>query len=137
MKVNFISHDPRLQQLYDKHARMLLRSNPVEDSYSARVRRVLIEQMREDGPGIEQVAEHLSLSVRSLQMRLKDEGNTYQQILNSVRKQMAMACLREPRVRKSEIAQLLGFSEISVFSRTFKKWTGKSPSEYQASLNRL
>ncbi|TAE56326.1 MAG: AraC family transcriptional regulator [Bacteroidetes bacterium] len=137
MKMRFVPNDSRLLQLYDKHARTLLRSQTTTENYCTRVRRILLEQMREEAPGIEQVAERLHLSVRSLQMRLKEEGTTYQQILNSVRKQMAMACLREPRVRKGEIAQLLGFSEISVFSRTFKKWTGQSPSEYQASMTQL
>jgi AraC-like DNA-binding protein len=134
-KTRFAPNETRLVQLYEKHARALLRITPVGDTYTTRVRRVLLEHLRDETPDIEAVADKLALSVRSLQMRLKDEGTSYQKILNGVRKNLAIACLQEPKVSMGEISQLLGFSEISVFSRTFKKWTGKSPSEYQAALN--
>ncbi|MEM7372022.1 MAG: helix-turn-helix transcriptional regulator [Bacteroidota bacterium] len=132
MKTRFTPNNQRLLSLYDKHATALLQNQPFSDNYTAKVRQLLLRQLKEESPGIEIVADHLSMSVRSLQLKLKEEGTSYQKILNSVRKGLAIAYLREPKVSKGEIAQMLGFSEISVFSRTFKKWTGKSPSEYQA-----
>ncbi len=134
MKMYSIPNQSRLLQLYDKHAAMMLRSISPNENYTARVKRILIEHLRQNPPDIESVAMDLSVSVRSLQMKLKEEGTSYQKILNSVRKSLAIAYLQEPKVSKGEIAQMLGFSEISVFSRTFKKWTGKSPSEYQAAF---
>lgn len=132
MKTRFSPNNQRLLSLFDKHAQALLQTHAQTDSYTYRVQQLLIRQLKEESPGIEVVADHLSMSVRSLQLKLKEEGTSYQKILNAVRKSLAIAYLQEPRVSKGEIAQILGFSEISVFSRTFKKWTGKSPSEYQA-----
>jgi AraC-like DNA-binding protein len=133
MKKHLTPNNPDLLRLYDKHASELLQVQEVTDhSHSYKVKSLLLRQLRDDAPGIEVVADHLSMSVRSLQMKLKEEGTSYQKILNSLRKNLAIAYLRETSVSKGEIAHMLGFSEISVFSRTFKKWTGKSPSEYQA-----
>lgn len=134
MKTHFVTgNNARLLNIYDRHAQDLLDKQAVAESYSYQVKELLLRHLKDDSPGIEVVADHLSMSVRSLQMKLKEEGTSYQKILNSVRKSLAIAYLSEdPKVSKGEIAQILGFSEISVFSRTFKKWTGKSPSEYQA-----
>lgn len=134
MNTRLRTNNPRLLQLFDKHAHAFLDNQPEEDSYASRVNRILIDQLRGDSPGIEFVADQLSMSVRSLQMKLKAEGTSYQKLLNTVRKDLAIAYLQERKVSKGEIAHLLGFSEISVFSRTFKKWTGQSPSEYQAAI---
>ena len=134
MKTRLTANQNRLLQLYDRHAESLVRDMSISAPYTARVKRILLQELRNQSPGIEIVALHLDMSVRSLQMKLKHEGTTYQQILNSLRKSLAIAYLQDPRVSKGEIAHVLGFSEISVFSRTFKKWTGKSPSEYQAAL---
>jgi AraC-like DNA-binding protein len=132
MKTRFTPNNQRLLSLFDKHAQALLQNQVFTDTYAFQVQQLLIQQLKEESPGIEIVADHLSMSVRSLQLKLKEEGTSYQKILNAVRKNLAIAYLREPKVSKGEIAQMLGFSEISVFSRTFKKWTGKSPSEYQS-----
>ncbi|MEZ4771913.1 MAG: helix-turn-helix transcriptional regulator [Bacteroidia bacterium] len=134
MKTRFTPTNPKLNYLFDKHAQDFMRKESPSESYTYQVKRLLLQQLKDESPGIEVVADYLSMSVRSLQMKLKEEGTSYQKLLNSMRKQLAIAYLREPKVSKGEIAQVLGFSEISVFSRTFKKWTGKSPSEYQANL---
>ncbi|MDP5171705.1 MAG: helix-turn-helix transcriptional regulator [Bacteroidia bacterium] len=134
MKTRLRTNNPRLLQLFDRHALAFLNKQPDGDSFANRVNKILVDQLREDSPGIEFVADHFSMSVRSLQMKLKAEGTSYQKLLNNIRKDLAIAYLQERKVSKGEIAHLLGFSEISVFSRTFKKWTGKSPSEFQAEI---
>ncbi len=64
-------------------------------------------------------------------MKLKEEGFTFRQLLEQIRKEMAISHLGESGLSKTDIAYLLGFSEPSVFSRTFKKWTGTSPAAYR------
>jgi AraC-like DNA-binding protein len=66
---------------------------------------------------------------------LAAEGTSFSAILNDARRDLAMQYLKENETSKAEIAYLLGYSEVSVFSRSFKKWTGLTPSEY-ASQNR-
>jgi len=133
MKKHLTPSNPDLFRLYDKHTDEIMNAHELTDnSYTYKVKSLLIRQLRDQNPGIEVVADHLSMSVRSLQMKLKEEGTSYQKILNALRKTLAIAYLGERNVSKGEIAHMLGFSEISVFSRTFKKWTGKSPSDYQS-----
>ncbi|MEL7530870.1 MAG: helix-turn-helix transcriptional regulator [Bacteroidota bacterium] len=135
MQTNLQLSQLSVLRLIDRQAKRLLGSEPQPDSYTEKVMGLVIAQLRKRKLGIEVVADDLSMSVRSLQMKLKEEGTSYQKLLNRIREQLAIAFLREKKYSKSEIADLLGFSEISVFSRTFKKWTGQSPSEFQLALS--
>lgn len=135
MKTNLQLSQLSIVKLLDRQAKRLLNSEPQPDSYTQQVMGLVISQLRKRKLGIDVVADDLSMSVRSLQMKLKEEGTSYQKLLNRIREQLAIAFLQERKYSKSEIADLLGFSEISVFSRTFKKWTGQSPSEFQLALS--
>ena len=135
MQTNLQLSQLSVVRLLDRQAKRLLSSDPQPDSYTEKVMGLVIAQLRKRKLGIEVVADDLSMSVRSLQMKLKEEGTSYQKLLNRIREQLAIAFLQEKKYSKSEIADLLGFSEISVFSRTFKKWTGQSPSEFQLALS--
>jgi AraC-like DNA-binding protein len=56
-----------------------------------------------------------------------DEGLTFEAVLNELRRRMALHYLDGKKVSVNETAYLVGFSEASVFSRAFKRWTGASP----------
>ena len=73
----------------------------------------------------------LYTSTRTLQRQLKDEGTTYKTILNEVRKELAGKYVYDESLSLSEISFLLGFADISSFSRAFKRWTGHPPSTYR------
>ena len=77
------------------------------------------------------VASSLNLSERTLQNRLMLRGTTYGDLLSETRQELAEQYMRQNRHSVSEIAFLLGFSEISSFSRAFRAWTGESPSHYR------
>lgn len=134
MNTNLNLTKGNLMRLLERQARRFLESHSQPDTYTFRVTQLVFDQLQRQKLGIEVVADNLSMSVRSLQMKLKDEGTSYQKLLNRIREQIAIASLKERNFTKGEISELLGFSEISVFSRTFKKWTGQSPSEYQLSF---
>ena len=78
-----------------------------------------------------QVAAALHMSVRTLHNRLADAGTTYQQLLDSTRRDLAQQYMKQMNVSVSEVAYLLGFSDCSNFSRAFHRWTDQSPSEYR------
>ena len=78
-------------------------------------------------PRQEEVAARLNLSLRSLQRRLAEAGSSYRQVLNDTRHQLALAHLSSDDLSVGEIAFLLGFSEVSGFTRAFRRWTGLSP----------
>jgi len=82
------------------------------------------------GKGIDliHVAEALRMSSRTLMRRLKEQGTTFQDILDDVRKEKAMQLLQEGLLTVEEVALALGYVEPNNFSRAFKRWFGYPPS---------
>ena len=76
--------------------------------------------------GIERVARDLGYSRQTLYRRLKAEGITYEQLLDGLRRRLALRFMREGLSVK-DAAYRLGFSDPAAFSRAFKRWTGSSP----------
>jgi AraC-like DNA-binding protein len=101
------------------------------DTLGYRVRKAITEGLKGEEPRLGSIARQLAMSERSIQLKLKEEGLTYQQLLDEVRKEMALSHLQEPYLSTTDIAYLLGFSEPSVFSRAFKKWIGTTPHAYR------
>jgi len=84
-------------------------------------------QLKSGRCSMESVAAALGTSTRSLQRTLENEGTTYRKVLEAVRKSMAARYLSDTDMPIKEIAYLLGFSEISAFSRAVKGWFGHPP----------
>lgn len=79
-------------------------------------------------PKLKDVAALLNTSERTLKRRLQEEGACFRDISNAVRKAKAQALIAEGRLPIKEIAQVLGFSDVSSFSQAYKRWTGAAPS---------
>jgi AraC-like DNA-binding protein len=100
-------------------------------SITMQVRSKIIEQLPEGVPKQESIAETLHVSLRSLQRRLKSEQTNFKNLLDDTRKALAVQYIRESYRSLGEITYLLGFSDPSNFNRAFKRWTGKTPSQYR------
>lgn len=74
------------------------------------------------------VAKALALSVRTLSRRLADEGTTYADVIDQLRRSLARQYLKDQSMSLSQIAWLLGYEGSASFSHAFKRWTGRSPS---------
>ncbi len=75
------------------------------------------------------IADALHMSTRTLQRRLKDQNIRYRDLLETVRQELADKYINDPGYSITEISYLLGFAEPSSFARSFKRWTGSSPSQ--------
>lgn len=122
--------DPTMLAQHEAKARALLAERD-EDGTVARVRQVLGALLRGELPSIEEVAERLATSPRSLQRALADERTSFRELLDDVRRDLAIAHLKDPVTGMAQIALLLGFSEPSAFHRSFKRWTGSTPSQFR------
>ena len=80
----------------------------------------------------EQIANDLHLSLRTFRRRLQQEGSSYQTLLEEIKKRDALQLLEDNRLAIQQISSLLGYGNPANFSRTFRQWTGKTPSEYRA-----
>ena len=80
---------------------------------------------------IDLVAEFFPFDKRTLQRRLKAKETSYQQLLDTVRLNLAKQHLASSEISITRLSGVLGFSEHSVFTRAFKKETGLSPSHWR------
>lgn len=80
---------------------------------------------------IDFVASHFNMSIRSLQRKLKEEGASYNQIVEDVKKSLAIHYIKHGNSTVKEIAHMLGYAETSGFAKAFKKWTGKTPTGFR------
>jgi AraC-like DNA-binding protein len=78
-------------------------------------------------------AERFHMSVRSLQRRLTDEDLSWKALLEKTRRTLVERHLALPGTTITQLAFMLGFSDVSAFSRAFKKWYGVSPTQFRAS----
>jgi AraC-like DNA-binding protein len=76
---------------------------------------------------VENVARDLGMSRRTLARKLSEDGLTFTEILQQLRRDLAIRYLRDRKLHVSKIAWLLGFNEVSAFTHAFKRWTGKTP----------
>ncbi len=82
---------------------------------------------------IDKAAQLLPMSRRKLQRQLKLEGTTFKALLDQVRHEQALRYLKESRIPLTQLSDMLGYAELSVFSRAFKRHTGQSPQEWRQS----
>ncbi|MFA7327246.1 MAG: AraC family transcriptional regulator ligand-binding domain-containing protein [Candidatus Kapaibacterium sp.] len=99
--------------------------------FASIVKQSMIKLTRPEFPTIRQVSYHLNISSRTLQRKLKEEGLTYKEIIDELRKDFAISYLKRPDLSLREISYLLGYADTSAFNRSFKRWTGQTPKEYQ------
>jgi len=74
------------------------------------------------------VAKALAMTVRTLSRRLVDEGTTYAEVIDQLRRALALQYLKEPGMSLSQISWLLGYEGATSFNHAFRRWTGRSPS---------
>jgi AraC-like DNA-binding protein len=82
-------------------------------------------------PTIDDVAQHLHFSVRTLCRRLAAEATTFQAIKDEVRRDIAIQRLTRSGDAIAEIAYDVGFDNPTAFHRAFRHWTGSTPNTYR------
>ena len=85
---------------------------------------------------LEMVAQILSLHPRNLQIKLKERNQSFGSILQTTRQRLACEHLQRSDIDMTTLAMNLGYAEQAVFSRAFKKWTGKNPSQWKRDSHR-
>ncbi|HWV31106.1 MAG TPA: AraC family transcriptional regulator ligand-binding domain-containing protein [Dyadobacter sp.] len=102
-----------------------------KDSWQDKVQQYLLKNAYLGIVSLEEMAANFNVSPRSLQRKLKDEQVTYQELADDVRKSLALHYLESGGYYVKEISYMLGYNELSAFSRAFKRWTGVTPAGYR------
>jgi len=109
------------------HADGLLKTLESSKSTRGRVESLLAPILHKGEANMRAVAATMGMSRQTLFRRLRDEGVTFEKVLDDLRRRMALDYLGAGKVSVNETAYLVGFSEPAAFSRAFKRWTGQSP----------
>ena len=128
-----VSDNPKVALANDKIMIDYLAKLEKNDTVS-QVKAAIIDRLPSGEVAQQDVAPLVSMSVRSLQRRLKTLGTSFQKLLDRTRSELAHNYIRDMETDLTEIAFMLGFSEHSAFSRAFKRWTGRSPKETRDTL---
>lgn len=116
----------------DTHADLdVLASTPPPTDFPGSVALLSRLFMGDEQPLLESIASVMGISVRTLQRRLSDQGMDFSSILERARFERAEALLADPSISIVSITLELGYSDVSSFSRAFRRWTGIPPAEYR------
>jgi AraC-like DNA-binding protein len=122
-----------------QHARAYLDAlhpEPEAEPMVERTRRALYLLLPSGRSGIDQVAAHFGISERTLQRLLDREGQKFSSVLNNVRRELVVRHLNNPAHSLSVIAELMGYTILSSFTRWFTAEFGVSPSAWRAAAAR-
>lgn len=125
--------DEALREEFEAHVRRQLSSREApsdEERWLAVLRARLTEALVRGEPTVERVAALMHASPRTLQRRLQLGGTSFRAQLDAVRQELAAVRLREPGGSVTEVAFLLGFSDVTAFTRAFRRWTGVTPVQF-------
>jgi AraC-like DNA-binding protein len=123
--------DPVLRGVLERHAKEIIARLPAGDDVTLEIRRAIMSRIPQGETEIQSVARSLATSARSLQRRLSAAGTSYQELLDSTRREAATGYLQDRRLSIGEVAYLLGYSEPPAFHRAFKRWNGITPQEFR------
>jgi len=123
--------DPRLYGILRRYLDVILAEMPPEDNFLGSIRKAIAEAMRNGDPKLARVAKATAMSPRTLQRRLQEYGVDFKKLADDTRRRFASDYLKNHQHTLTEVAFLLGYSDVSAFNRACKRWTGKTPLEYR------
>jgi AraC-like DNA-binding protein len=122
--------DPHTAALCEQMCKKLVESRTLRSGVAGEVRDRL---MRTPGriPDMEQVAEEMHMTSRTLRRHLTAEGASFRALLEEVRSTLAEELMTNATLTHSEIAERLGYADVTTFIEAFRRWKGMPPSEFR------
>jgi AraC-like DNA-binding protein len=136
LRIPQLSADAATCELLEHYIQATLSNARVYDELAVAVRRSLARLQSSHATTLAATARELGMSRRGLQRRLAERGMSFREFFRSVRYDLALTLLSRRDLSIGEAADLLGFSEVSSFSRAFKRWTGTSPQAHRHQLRK-
>ncbi|WP_095588909.1 helix-turn-helix domain-containing protein [Actibacterium ureilyticum] len=124
-----VSADTDFYKLVEAELLSRLNAGAADTPLSNRVRRALTDLLPSGAVSSDHIAAHLGFSKRTLQRRLKDEGTTFQAIMDDTRAALAITYLRDQKLSAEETSYLLAYQDPNSFYRAFHDWTGMTPAQ--------
>lgn len=96
-------------------------------SFRAAVESELHRKLPQGGGDIEEVALALNVGTRSLVRRLSEEGTSFSDVRDTLRRALALRYLMDSQLSLGQVAWLLGYRDIAVFTNAFRRWFDMTP----------
>ncbi len=129
--------DSRLFEVLRGLADRMLSERKASTDIVQRTTKVLVDLLQAGDGSLEDVADVLDLSPRALQAQLASADTNFETLLHETRQRLAETYLRDTDLPLTEIAFLLGFSELSAFTRAATRWFGVPPRLHRIELRNL
>jgi len=127
MDLPIVSGDTQLLKILTAHADDLLAEKHSVTGLQSTVASQLASLLPSGESRAAVVARQLGMSPRSLTRHLAEEGTTFGEIVEQLRRRLASRYLADDRMSVQQIAWLLGYSEVGAFNHAYKRWTGTAP----------
>lgn len=110
-------------------AEMTKQSNGV--NFTSEVRQTILKHFQFTFPKLEEIAEHMYITPRTLQRKLQEENTSFRLLSDLIKQELACTLLNNKKLSIAQIAYKLGYAEPSTFQRAFRQWTGKTPGAFR------
>lgn len=127
----FVTRNAELLALLAPQFEEELKQENVAENFAQRVRGAIQQKLTGRRPTIEDIADALHISSRTLQRRLQEEGLSFQRILEEARHHLARHYLNNSVLELNETAYLLGYEDSNSFVRAFRTWEGVPPARWR------
>lgn len=136
LEKNFLTQNNVMWEFLEPGLNLKLSKITDDNSFKQIVEATLIKKIPSGSFVISDVAESLGTSVRTLQRKLSAENVSFNQLVKNAQKLLSFNFLNQKNLTLEEIAYLVGYSDVSSFSRAFKKWSGMTISDYRTEIRR-
>lgn len=128
-----LSSDQSLYKMFDSILEQK-KTLPLEARCSESVKHLLLMRFKGQIPTVEETAEGMGMTVRSLQRKLAEEQTNFREIAGEVKKELALHLMKNRPGSITQVAQVLGYNDLPAFRRAFKSWTSATPKEMKRML---
>jgi AraC-like DNA-binding protein len=130
-QIPFVTRNAELLGMLAPQFEKELKQESGDENFIERVRLAIQQKLTGQRPTIDDIADALHLSIRTLQRRLQDEGFSFQRVLEDARHQLARHYLNNSVLELNEAAYLLGYEDSNSFVRAFRTWEGVPPARWR------
>jgi AraC-like DNA-binding protein len=127
----FVTRNAELLAMLAPQFEQELKQENSDENFVERVRIAVQQKLTGRRPTIDDIADVLHISSRTLQRRLQDEGSSFQRVLEEARHQLARHYLNNSVLELNEAAYLLGYEDSNSFVRAFRTWEGIPPARWR------
>lgn len=122
--------DAAALRLAQEQCKLALDALGIDGQLAGRVRRLI---PKKDGGvrSLEEIAAEVGLSPRTLKRKLAETGAAYSALVEEEQREKALLLLRAPELTLDDVADRLGYSDVTGFARAFRRWTGRTPAAYR------